>query len=177
MMSLFNLIFASVFVNNIVTHSLLGIPTILDAGYQKILKNGMALIIITILSSMANYYIYDILVQYNVIYLKTGILILLIVILTKLLSIIFKNVDFNHLLTNTIILGITLLNIQTGYNLIEVVAYSLASSVGFLILTFLVMIISDRMAISKIKEPLKGIPITLITMSILYLIFYHLGLK
>ena len=72
--------------------------------------------------------------------------------------------------TNCAVLGIALLNINNEYSFLEMIVYSIGSSLGF---TFVIYLFSTMREYLDKKElgAFKGVPIALITAAIMTLIF------
>ncbi|MEG0291536.1 MAG: electron transport complex subunit RsxA [Anaerovoracaceae bacterium] len=115
-------------------------------------------------------------------YLQTIVFILVIASLVQLLEMTLKKympplykslgVYLPLITTNCAVLGVTILNIDEGYNFIESIFSALGGGIGFLLAMVLFAGLRGRLENNKmIPEPFKGIPITLVTASILSLSF------
>lgn len=115
-------------------------------------------------------------------YLQTIVFILVIASLVQLLEMTLKKympplykslgVYLPLITTNCAVLGVTILNIDEGYNFIESIFSALGGGIGFLLAMVLFAGLRGKLESNKmIPEPFKGIPITLVTASILSLAF------
>ena len=77
--------------------------------------------------------------------------------------------------TNCAVLGIAVLSIDNQYNLIETIVFSLFSALGFTLVIYLFSVIRERLELAPIPEALRGVPIALITASIMSIIFMGFG--
>lgn len=77
--------------------------------------------------------------------------------------------------TNCAVLGVCLGNVDQNFSFLESVSNALGTSLGFLLVIFLFSCIRERLETSNIPESLKGVPISLITASIMSLAFIGLA--
>ena len=68
-----------------------------------------------------------------------------------------------------------MLSIDNQYNLIETIVFSLFSALGFTLVIYLFSVIRERLELAPIPEALRGVPIALITASIMSIIFMGFG--
>ena len=73
--------------------------------------------------------------------------------------------------TNCAVLGVTILNSDEGYNLLESVLNGVGGALGFTLAIVLMAGITERLELSKIPAPLKGFPIGLITAGLMSIAF------
>lgn len=183
-MNLISLFISSMLMQNIILSRFLGIcPFIGTSKNEKnALNMGLSVLLVITLSSIITYLIYyHVLIPTNTVYLKTIMFILVIGILVQLLEIVlkhkFKNIYKTMgiylplITTNCAVLGTTLLNINSNFNFIEMLTFSLGSSFGFIIIIYVFASIRERLDTCNIPKPFKGIPIAFITAAIMALIF------
>ena len=183
-MNLISLFITSVLTENIVLTKFLGLrPFFGNSKKEKTaLAMGLCVTLVTTLSSVITYFIYHlILVPTKTEYLSTLMFILVIASLVQLLVLIIKNkykklykslgIYLSLITTNCAVLGVVLLNINNNYNLLETIVYSLGSSIGFMLVIYVFSTIRERLEQSDIPKCFQGIPIALITASIMALIF------
>lgn len=183
-MNLISLFITGLLTSNIVLTKFLGICPFM--GTSKKTKNavfmGLLVMFVTCLSSLITYFIYyKILVPTNTTYLKTITFILIIASIVQLLEIVLKAfVPKMHktlglylplITTNCAVLGVTLLNINNGYNFLEMLIYSISSSLGFTLAIYIFSTIREKLNKSEVSENFKGTPIALIVVAIMALIF------
>ena len=80
--------------------------------------------------------------------------------------------------TNCAVLGISLLNIQNGYNFLYAILNGLFSSLGFMLAMMLMAGVRTRLETSKVPKCMRGFPISLVIaglMSIAFMGFNGLG--
>lgn len=73
--------------------------------------------------------------------------------------------------TNCAVLGLALLNIQEGLNLVQTIFHSIGAAVGFSLAIVLFAGIRERLEIADVPEPFKGFPIALITAGLMSIAF------
>jgi len=73
--------------------------------------------------------------------------------------------------TNCAVLGVTLLNMQCTYNLIESLVNGIAGALGFTLAIVLFAAIREQMEFAPIPESMKGFPIALVSAGLMSLAF------
>jgi electron transport complex protein RnfA len=73
--------------------------------------------------------------------------------------------------TNCAVLGVSVLLVQKEFNLGESVVFAVSTALGFTLAMVLFAGIRERLDIEKLPKAMKGIPIALITASILAMAF------
>lgn len=73
--------------------------------------------------------------------------------------------------TNCVVLGVTVLNIQKGYNLIETIFSGLGASIGFSLALILISTLRERLALGNVPKALQGVPIALVSAGLMALAF------
>ncbi|HHW69349.1 MAG TPA: RnfABCDGE type electron transport complex subunit A [Tenericutes bacterium] len=183
-MNLINIFITSILTQNIVLNKFLGICPFMGTSNKE--KNaigmGLATTIVIVLSSIVTYSIYNfVLIPTKTEYLKTIMFILVIASMVQILQMLLKKY-FNDLYkslgiylplitTNCAVLGITLLNVSNDYNFINMLVFSLGSSIGFILVIYIFSNIREKIEISNVPKHLKGYPIAFITAAIMSLIF------
>jgi len=176
-MTLFTIIFGSLFINNIVLSQFLGICPFL--GLSKDTKSavgmGLSVMFVMVLSSTITWFIYYlVMVPLQIEYLKTIIFILTIAALVQFLEMFLKKyIPALHksmglylplITTNCTILGIALTNIENAYafnafGCLCMICNAIANSGGFLLALVLMSGIRERLEDCDIPEAMKGLPI------------------
>ena len=72
---------------------------------------------------------------------------------------------------NCAALGAALINVEAGYGIADAVLHGLFGGLGFLVAITLMAGVQERIRYSRIPEPMKGLPITLISASLMALAF------
>lgn len=183
----------SAFVNNVVLSQFLGICPFL--GVSKNVKTaagmGSAVVFVITIASFVTGLIYKfILGNPNILggelsYLNTIVFILVIAALVQFVEMFLKKampslynalgVYLPLITTNCAVLGVTTLNISSGYNYIESLINSFGSGVGFLVAMVLFAGVRGRLETADIPKSLQGLPITLVSASIVACSFLGFG--
>ena len=174
----------AVLVNNYVLVRFLGICPFL--GVSKKLNQavgmGVAVTFVMLMATAATYPIYNFLLLPNGLgYMRTIVFILVIAALVQLVEIILKKyIPALHaslglylplITTNCAVLGVTINNVNDGYNFIESMTSSLGCGLGFLLAMVLFAGVRSRLEEANPPESFKGLPITLVSASIVALSF------
>jgi electron transport complex protein RnfA len=73
--------------------------------------------------------------------------------------------------TNCAVLGVALLNVQTGYGFFESLLFGFGAAIGFSMVMILFAALRERIAGSDVPEIFQGAPIALITAGIMSIAF------
>ncbi|HQC45826.1 MAG TPA: electron transport complex subunit RsxA [Myxococcota bacterium] len=179
------LIVWAVFVNNFVLSQFLGICPFMGVSKKVESAVGMAaavLFVITMASIITFALFKGLLVPWNLQYLQTILFILVIAALVQFVEMVIKKVSptlfaalgiFLPLITtNCAVLGAALLAIKKEFNFMETLVFGMASAAGFGLVLILFAAIRERLALNvATPKAMKGMPIALITASILSLAF------
>ena len=179
------ILMGGVLVNNYVLQQFLGICPFLGVSKKVNQASGMGLAVIFVMlfANLATWPIYTyVLVPNNLAYLQTIVFILVIAALVQLVEIILKKflpslfralgVYLPLITTNCAVLGVTLNNISDGYNFLESIVSSLGVGVGFLLAMVLFAGVRSRIENCPAPKSFKGLPVTLISASIVALAFF-----
>ena len=175
----------AILTNNYVLSQFLGICPFL--GVSKKLDSavgmGVAVTFVMVLATAATWPIYNgILLNIGAGYLQTVVFILVIAALVQLVEMTLKKympplynslgVYLPLITTNCAVLGVTINTISDGNNYVTSLFYALAAGIGFLLAMVLFAGLRERLESNDaIPECFKGIPITLVTASILSMSF------
>ncbi len=183
-MNLISLLLASILTENIVLMKFLGIcPFIGTSSKEKsALGMGIAVTLVITLSAIMTYLLYYyVLVPTDTVYLKTLSFVLIVACMVQIMEmIIHKGNPKLHqslgiylplITTNCAVLGVLLLNISNHYSLLEVLVFSIGSSLGFTIVIYIFATIREALEKRNIPTCFKGYPIALVTASIMALLF------
>lgn len=184
MKGLIVILMTSVLVNNYVLVRFLGICPFL--GVSKKLNQafgmGVAVTFVMLMATAATYPIYSYLLEPNGLgYMRTIVFILVIAALVQLVEIILKKyipalhaslgIYLPLITTNCAVLGVTINNINDGYNFLESMVSSVGCGLGFLLAMVLFAGVRSRLEEADPPEAFKGLPITLVSASIVALSF------
>ena len=163
----------------------LGICSFLGVSKKTETAVGMggAVIFVITLASLVASLLYDFILEpLGFDYLKTIVFILVIAALVQIVEMFLKKfvkslynalgVYLPLITTNCAVLGVAINNAQDGYNLIESVVNGFATGVGYLIAIVLLAGIREKMEYNDIPESFKGMPIVLLTSTLMAIAFF-----
>ena len=181
-----------VFVDNYVLVQFLGICPFLGVSKKLNSAVGMsvAVIFVMVLATAVTFPLYVYLLEPNgLAYLNTIAFILIIATLVQLVETVLKKfipslykalgVYLPLITTNCAILGVTLLNIdnitENGYGFLESVVCAAGAGVGFMLAMVLFAGVRQRLEEANPPKPFEGLPITLVSASLVSLSFMSFG--
>ena len=182
------ILLSAVFINNYVLSRFLGICPFLGVSKKLDSATGMclAVIFVMLMATAVTFPIQKYLLEpNNLVYLQTIVFILVIAALVQLVEIVLKKyipslhkslgVYLPLITTNCAVLGVTILNIDEGYNFAEAMVNALGSGLGFFLAMVMFSGVRSTIEGSDIPESFKGLPITLIAAAITSLSFMGFG--
>ncbi len=182
------ILMSGVLVNNYVLQQFLGICPFLGVSKKTKEATGMGLAVtfVMLFATLATWPIYKfILVPNQLGYLQIIVFILVIAALVQLVEIVLKKfmpalfkalgVYLPLITTNCAVLGVTLNNISDGYTFTESLVSSLGVGLGFLLAMVLFAGVRSRIENCPAPKCFRGLPVTLISASIVALAFYGFG--
>ena len=180
--------FSMVLVNNYVLVKFLGICPFLGVSKKLDSSVGMsaAVIFVMLMATAVTWPIDKFILQANdLTYLRTITFILVIASLVQLVEIILKKyipglysslgVYLPLITTNCAILGVTLLNVESGYTFVESMVASAGAGIGFLIAMVLFTGVRSTLEYAKPPKSFEGLPITLVAASLVAVSFMGFG--
>lgn len=183
-MAYLSIIITAIFINNIVFSQFLGICPFLGVSKKTSSALGMGAavtFVITLATTVAWLLQYYVLNPLGLQFLQTIVFILVIAFLVQLLEIVMKKITpalyqslgvFLPLITtNCAVLGVAILVIQKGFNLMEAMTYGIATSIGFTLALWIFAGIREQLSISDTPKAMSGIPLALICAGILAMAF------
>lgn len=184
MSNLILIIVTTALVNNVVLSQFLGICAFLGVS-KKIdtsLSMGAAVtVVITIAAAVTNILYNLVLAPFDLDYLKTIVFILVIAALVQMVEMFLKKTSpaiyqalgiFLPLITtNCAVLGVSLTNVQDGFNFIESVIAGVGTGLGFTIAIVLLASLRERINESDIPTPFRGAPIVLLSAALMAIAF------
>ena len=186
--SLVIILMGSVLVNNYVLNRFLGICPFLGVSKKLDQASGMgvAVTFVMIVATLVTWPVQKFVLEpLSLGYLQTIVFILVIATLVQFTEIVLKKyipslhkglgIYLPLITTNCAVLGVTINNINDGYNFIESLVSSLGCGLGFLLAMVLFAGVRSRMEDSDIPDAFKGLPVTLIAASIVSLAFLGFG--
>ncbi|NLL72399.1 MAG: RnfABCDGE type electron transport complex subunit A [Clostridiales bacterium] len=176
---------SAAFINNVVLSQFLGICSFLGISNKIKTASGMgfAVIFVITLSSIICSLIYDfILLPMDLEYLKTIVFIIIIAALVQLVEMVIKKyspalydalgVYLPLITTNCAVLGVALINVENGFDIVESIVNGFATAAGFLVAIVVLAGIRERMEHNDITVSFRGFPITLVTATLMAMAFY-----
>ncbi len=174
----------SILVNNFVMSQFLGICPFL--GVSKKLETafgmGMAVTFVMALASLITYLVQMfLLVPLGLEYMQTIAFILVVAVLVQVVESALKKISFSLyqalgvylplITTNCAVLGVCVLNMTEGYNLLQSVVNGTGSALGFTLAIVLFAAIRERLAVSSMPKWMDGFPGALITAGLMAISF------
>ena len=182
------ILIGSLLVNNYVMNKFLGICPFL--GVSKKLDTafgmGMAVTFVMTLASLVTWVVeHFLLIPLDLMYMRTIAFILVIAVLVQCVEMALKKLSFSLyqalgvylplITTNCAVLGVAVLNSDTGYGLLESVFSGCCAALGFTLAMVLFAGIRERLAISKMPKWMDGFPGALITAGLMAVAFAGFG--
>ena len=180
----FAIIIGAIFVNNVVLAQFLGSCPFLGVSSKVETSMGMgaAVTFVMALSAVVTWLIQTyILVPFGIEYMQTIVFILVIAALVQMVEIVLKKVSpslyqalgiFLPLITtNCAVLGVAILMIQKEFSLLQGVAYNVSTALGFGLALVIFAGLRERIEFEEAPKAFQGVPIALITASILAMAF------
>ena len=187
-LKLASIFFTMILVDNYVLAKFLGICPFLGVSKKLDSAVGMSLAVtfVMVMATAATWPIYTGILEPNgLAYLQTIVFILIIAILVQLLENFLKKfipalykalgVYLPLITTNCTILGVTILNLDNGYNFIESIVCAAGAGIGFLVAMVLFSGVRRRVEQAIVPECFKGLPITLVAAAMTSLSFMGFG--
>ncbi len=183
-MSYFIIVISAIFVNNIILSQFLGICPFL--GVSKRISTGIgmtgAVTFVMVIATIFTYLIEKLILEkFGITYMQTISFILVIAALVQLVEIVLKKVSpplyqalgvFLPLITtNCAILGVAIMTVSKGYNLVEAVVFSGSTALGFGLALITFAGIREQLDMVEIPKGMKGTPIALVVAGLLALAF------
>jgi electron transport complex protein RnfA len=179
-----SILLAAILTENFVLAKFLGICPFLGVSKKVNTAVGMSLavtfvmVMATAVTWPIQVYVLD---RFNIGYLQTIVFILIIAALVQFVEIVLKKyipslytslgIYLPLITTNCAVLGVTILNFTKELNFVESLVNSLGAGIGFLLAMVLFSGVRQRLEDSNIPKSLQGLPITLVSASIVSLSF------
>ncbi len=171
-------------VNNFVLTRFLGLCIFfgVSKNLNASIGMGMAVTSVMALSSAMAWVVYNfILAPFHMTFLTTLIFVLLIAIFVQLLEMLIKkyapalyNMWGIYLLliaTNCVVLGVPLLNAESGFTFTKSLVNAVGSGVGFALAIILMSSLREKLRLADVPKPLQGLGIAFILAGMLALSF------
>ena len=184
MLEYLSIIITAIFINNIVLAQFLGICPFLGVSKRISSAVGMGMavtFVITIATTVTWLLQYFVLTPLGLEFLQTIAFILVIAFLVQLLEIVMKKtvpamyqalgVFLPLITTNCAVLGVAILVVQKGFNLMESITYGVATSIGFTLALWIFAGIREQLELSDSPRAMRGTPLALLCAGLLALAF------
>ena len=185
---LISIFLAAILTNNFVLSKFLGICPFLGVSKKLDTAVGMsvAVIFVMVLATAVTWPIQMYILNPNgLAYLQTIVFILIIAALVQFVEIFLKKyvpslysalgIYLPLITTNCAVLGVTVLNIDEGYNFVESIVNTVGAGVGFMLAMVIFAGVRGRMETSDVPKFLQGLPIVLMAASIVACSFLGFG--
>ena len=184
MSTIITILISTILVNNYIFAKFLGICPFLGVSSKTETATGMgvAVTFVVVIASAVTWLLqHFVLNVFGLEYLQTIVFILVIASLVQFVEMFIKKsspslysamgVFLPLITTNCMVLGVTVLNIQSDFNLFEAIINGLGASLGFTLALLLLSALRERMEIMPIPKPLQGVPIALVSAGLMAIAF------
>ena len=175
--------FASIFTSNMIFSNFLGMCSFIAVSKKIETATGLGIAVTFVLTitTVINYFLYKLVVMFNIEYLRYIIFIISIAAFVQVLEMILEKYVpnlyyalgiFLPLITvNCAILGVSLFMVIREYNFLQTVGFAIGSGLGWMLAIVSMAGIRSKIKENSIPEGLKGFPITLIITGIMAMAF------
>ncbi len=175
--------FASIFTSNMIFSNFLGMCSFISVSKEVETAAGLGIAVTFVLSvtTVLNYFIYQVLIYFGIEYLRFLIFIIVIAAFVQVLEMILERYVpnlyyalgiFLPLITvNCAILGVSLFMVTRDYNFMQSLFFGIGSGLGWALAIATMAGIRNRLNESLLPKGLQGAPITLITTGIMAMAF------
>ncbi len=183
-MTYIGIIITYVFISNLILAQFLGLcPFIgVSKNVESAVGMGFAVTFVMSIASLVTWALYHlILMPLGLGYLQTIVFILTIASLVQLVEMVVQKyspilykalgIYLPLITTNCAVMGIALINIKTGYNVMESFVAGFSAGMGFLLAILLMSAIRVQMETEKVPRFLKGAPIAFISGGLMAMAF------
>ena len=184
----FTILVGSLLVNNFVMNKFLGICPFLGVSkrFETSLGMGMAVTFVMTMASFVTWLVNEyLLISFNLQYMQTIAYILVVAVLVQIVEMALKKLSpslyqalgvyLPLITTNCAVLGVAVLNSDTGYGLLESVFSGCCAALGFTLAMVLFAGIRERLASSRMPKWMDGFPGALITAGLMAVAFQGFG--
>jgi Na+-translocating ferredoxin:NAD+ oxidoreductase subunit A len=170
------LLFAVIFVDNMVLSRFLGLCPFMGVSKKlgPAIGMGLATAFVLTLASVCSYLANEyFLIPFDLEYLKTITFILLIAVIVQVTEMVIRKTSpllhsvlgiyLPLITTNCAVLGIALLNVQEDNDFLRSILYGFGGSLGFTLVMVLFASIRERLELADIPVSFRGAPIAMMT--------------
>ncbi len=186
--SMMIILLTGILTDNFVLSKFLGICPFLGVSKTTSgsLGMGCAVTVVMVLATAVTWPLYYLFLEpMGLTYLNTILFILIIALFVQLIEMMLKKyipalykslgVYLPLITTNCAVLGVTLLNLDNGYNFLESIVCALGGGLGFMIAMLIFSGVRGRLEKCNVPKAFQGVPITLVAASIVSLSFVGFG--
>ncbi len=178
-----SIVIAGLLTSNMTLSKFLGICPFLGVSKKvnTAFSMGVAVTLVMVVAAAVTWPINHFILSPRYEYLQTLVFILVIAAIVQLIEVLLKRfikpiyealgIYLPLITTNCAVLGITVINVQNGYDFIFSVLNALFAGLGFLLAMILFSGVRERLETADIPEFMKGLPITLVAASLVSLSF------
>ena len=172
-------------VNNVLLFRFLGLCPFFGVSTAVSTAVGMsaAVMFVMLLASWVTWVLFNtVLAPLGIVFLRTAVFILVIASLVQFVEMFLKKhmralyssmgIYLPLITTNCAILGVTFLNIDYQFNLIQSTVFAVGSGLGFGLVIVLFAAIRERLEYAPVFDSFKGYPIAFVAASLVALAFY-----
>ena len=182
------ILISSALVSNVVLSQFLGLCPFLGVSKKVETAAGMGtavIFVITLSSAVAGVIYKFVLVPLDITYLQTIVFILVIAALVQFVEMVLKKymvslyealgVYLPLITTNCAVLGVTILNIDSGYDLGQSLVNALGAGLGFMVALLMFSGVRERIERADVPKMFKGVPAALVAAGIVAASFAGFG--
>jgi len=183
-MTYIGIIITFIFISNLILTQFLGLcPFIgVSKNVESAVGMGFAVTFVMTIASLVTWILYNwILLPLNLEYLQTITFILTIASLVQLVEMVVQRyspalykslgIYLPLITTNCGVMGIALINVKSGYNILESFTAGISAGIGFSLALLLMSAIRERMATEKVPRFIQGTPVAFISGGLMALAF------
>jgi electron transport complex protein RnfA len=172
-------------INNVLLFRFLGLCPFFGVSTSVSTATGMsgAVIFVMLLASLVTWTVFNlVLAPLGLVFLRTAVFILVIASLVQFVEMYLKKymralysslgIYLPLITTNCAILGVTFLNIDYQFNLLNSTIFAIGTGLGFGLVIILFAAIRERLNDAPISRSFRGYPIAFIAASLISLAFY-----
>lgn len=175
--------FASIFTSNMIFSNFLGMCSFIAVSKEIETATGLGIAVTFVLTitTIINFFLYKLVVRFNIEYLRYIIFIISIAAFVQLLEMILEKYVpnlyyalgiFLPLITvNCAILGVSLFMVIRNYNFLQTVGFAIGSGIGWMLAIVSMAGIRSKIKDSSVPKGLQGSPLTLIITGIMAMAF------
>lgn len=175
--------FASIFTSNMIFSNFLGMCSFIAVSKEIETATGLGIAVTFVLTitTIINFFLYKLVVRFNIEYLRYIIFIISIAAFVQLLEMILEKYIpnlyyalgiFLPLITvNCAILGVSLFMVIRNYNFLQTVGFAIGSGLGWMLAIVSMAGIRSKIKDTSVPVGLQGSPLTLIVTGIMAMAF------